>query len=281
MIHKVDWISFTVEIGIDENRRSDQLPAAILKAMDALHPGLGFWLVDPYVYTPSPGRKPYSVSWWFEDRHLRIFAHPNLSHALIEISGQGCALLEDERLINDVLSAVLNRLTRLDIASDMLTETRPTDFVQQRNVGRFKSSGFITSPSGETCYVGSKTSDRYARVYRYNPPHERSHLLRVEVQLKKMNARLAAQTLLDTSVETTARMLGQVFEWQHKDWQPETNRMEIMHTWRPERHTGKTDYWIEAQVVPALSKHYAGRPGDLMQWFGRLWQRTFDEPLVK
>lgn len=266
MLHKIDWISFTVDVGAGEGRRSDMMPGLITAALEDLSAGLTGLLGLERDVKPTSGRKPYSASWEVVGDHVRVFANPTLPHALVEVSGQGCGLLEDRGTLMMVLSAAMNRLTRLDLATDMLCNTKPTEFVARRTGGRFKSSGFITSPSGETCYVGSRSSDRYARVYRYNPPHERSMFLRAEVQLKGMNARLTAQRILSEGVPFAACSLGDAFGWEHPAWDRSAGYVEALKVWRPERHQGKTEYWLQTQVRPALVKAYAGRPADLLTW---------------
>lgn len=277
MIHKVDWISFTVDVGVGEGRQSQWMPGLIGDALRLLDPDAESLMGLHTEAIPSGGRKPYSTSLSWESQHIRLFFHPNLPHALFEISGQGCDLLDLNGNLHSVLQLALNRLTRLDVATDMLTMVNPVDFTLARDVGRFKSSGYINSPSGTTCYVGSRSSDRYARVYRYNPPHDRSHLLRCEVQLKGMNARLAAQQILTTDVSSVAQALGTVFGWRHSAWQPSEDETVVLRSWRPERHLGKTEYWLNSQVAPVLRRLHRENILNVREWLeNNVLQETHD-----
>lgn len=269
MLVKVDWISFTLDLGLatTKARNALHMPEEIMNVLDFVHPMMGEWLHISDENAACPSRAPYSLAWRWTTRGMTIFCHPNLQHVLFEISGRGCDLLFVEQTLNPLLERIMNNLTRLDIAVDILTETRPSAFVALRDEGRFKTHSEFTSASGDTCYIGSMSSGRYARVYRYNAPHERSRLLRVETVTRNVNARLCAQSVLDLGLQRTANSLGQVFGWAHADWQPQGNNVAVMKAYRPERHIGKTEFWLAKQVVPSLLRLHRDGTLDVMEWF--------------
>lgn len=112
----------------------------------------------------------------------------------------------------------------------------------------------MRSESGETCYLGSQKSNRYARVYRYHPPHPRAAFLRCEMVCRDQDAKDTANAILHHGLRNTAAALGGVFGWTHSDWTltPPTD-LELA-AYRADRHGGKTEYWLHAQVIPALRK---------------------------
>jgi hypothetical protein len=266
MITKIDWISFTVDVGLSENRQHRHMYHAIETALMTLAADLLAVLGIDGEAEIGQGRKPYAASLRWPERFTTIFYHPNLTHALIEVSGQGCEQLQEKALLRKVMSAALPRLTRLDIASDILTTTQPLEFAPERHGQRFKTHSEFVSSSGTTCYVGSRSSERYARVYRYNPPHQRSHLLRIEHVLKTETARAAAKVFVKDGLHVLQAQVGNVFGWRHPDWKPDAHTGIALAGWTPERHEGKTEFWLEAQVKPALVKHFAGRTDDLIDW---------------
>lgn len=159
----------------------------------------------------------------------------------------------DERAL-ELLTSISGHLTRLDIACDMLCLTRPNEFAGERRSGRFSAWSEVVSASGHTIYVGARSSDRYARVYRYNEPHPRAHLLRCEFVLKGKQAQQAAQTIKSDGLTAYTAALGNTFGWQHSDWLLGGLTDAEATAWRPERRQGKTVRWIYASVVPALLK---------------------------
>ncbi|HSJ39399.1 MAG TPA: replication initiation factor domain-containing protein, partial [Planococcus sp. (in: firmicutes)] len=146
-------------------------------------------------------------------------------------------------------------ITRLDFASDVRTTTLPSSFVNARKHKGFRSLSFIQSATGETCYVGSPKSDRFARVYRYNKPHPRSELLRMECVFRRGLAREAARQLGEAgSFERFATQLGNTWGWGHPDWKPQVIDNTKLTTPKVERADENTVHWLYTQVAPALAR---------------------------
>lgn len=266
MITKIDWLSFTLTLGQGEPIPQHRLAAAIKDALEAFSPTVYDALVGGYDFEIRKGRPPYSTGFARSDSGCYIFCNGALPHFLIEVTGRGCDALADREDALNVLQAVASRLTRIDVASDMLCDTNPLDFVATRKEGRFSAHSEVVSQSGTTCYVGSRTSNRYARVYRYNAPHERAHLLRAEHVAKAEDAKLTAQAILSDGIDSVAAAMGQAFGWQHTSWlTPSLNRSELA-VWRPERHAGKTLFWLNNAVAPALLKLCREGGFDATEW---------------
>lgn len=227
-------------------------------------------LVKGWNFEPHAGRAPYSMGFARADHGLYIYCHPRLDHVLFELTGQGCDSLKPEHNPIGVLEALADRLTRIDIACDMLCDTNPLDFVAKRDAGRFKTHSEFVSETGVTCYVGSRTSQRYARVYRYNPPHERAHLLRAEHVCKGKDAQLTAHAILDANISSVAVSLGTAYGWTHDSWTPKDVRPAELNTWRPERHAGKTLYWLNDAVKPALKRLIRENGFDAQEWLNNI-----------
>jgi len=199
-------------------------------------------------------RAPYTDAWKLGDGGVTLFASPTLNHCCVEISGSGCEALISKALLHKVLQQVDNRVTRIDIASDIETETRPKEFVEKVNHERMRASGYQNSDSGETCYVGSQKSDRYARVYRYNSPHPRAHLLRIEHVFRREYAKVVAQQCLSNDVAEIAGAAGLAFGWAHEDWNPSISDSADISIVSAKREDGKTLYWLVNSVAPAFKR---------------------------
>jgi hypothetical protein len=266
-VNRIDWISFSIPVDHLEDANDRTAFHASFAALDDVHPDLSQWLFGTTNLQGGNGRAPYNASWSADGTFSRLYCHPALPHALVEVSGQGCARLSEHGTLRALLLAVADRLTRIDIATDLQTDTVPLDFVSQRREGRFKSHSEFVSESGTTCYVGSRTSNRYARVYRYNKPHERAHILRVEVCLKAQDAKIAAVTLLEDGLDGVAASLGEAFGWQHPDWLNAASNPVDLPAWRPERREGKTLYWLADTVAPLLRRLHKDSIINAEEWF--------------
>lgn len=200
------------------------------------------------------GRAPYVNAWALDEGGVTLFASETLSHACIEISGQGCERIIALERMGAVLDACRERVTRIDIASDILTDVTPREFVAQTSHKRMRAGGYQTSVTGETCYVGSQKSERYCRVYRYNPPHPRADLLRVEHVFRKDYAKKVASAYCVYGSDAVSFSAGVAFGWIHPVWDPgEKQDVDISIT--NANHKGNnTVFWLVNSVAPAFKR---------------------------
>lgn len=267
MLTKIDWLTFTQFRECPDS----QNPAL---AWELVVDTLKGWLGSDYRYIVPEGpaevitaRAPYSVGWKHTESGIVILYHPRLSHFCVELSGRACDWLFARVPYKLVLSTVAGRLTRLDIACDIATDTRPVVFEAQRDKGRFSARSEIISDSGESVYVGSRKSDRFARVYRYNEPHERAALLRVEYVLKADYAKATGDAIVQSGLDAVTKALGGDFGWCHPDWDVNTPETAEIAVYRPERKAGKTLYWLSNTVAPLLVRLAHEEGFDVGRWF--------------
>jgi len=199
-------------------------------------------------------RAPYTDSWRLSNADITLFASPNLTHCCVEISGKGCENLISKNVLDKVLGCCKERVTRIDIANDIETSIRPGEFVSQVSHERMRTSGHVVSDTGETCYVGSQKSERYARVYRYNEPHPRSHLLRIEHVFRKEYAKKVASQVLDTSLESVASAAGNAFGWSHPIWDTTACEGADISIVREQHGSGNTIYWLINSCASAFKR---------------------------
>jgi len=198
-------------------------------------------------------RAPYQDAWKMGDT-ITVFSSPTLVHMCVEISGSGCEDLIAAGLMDRVLSKVYERVTRIDIACDIETKTTPPEFVAAIVGKRMQSSGYQKSNRGETCYVGSQKSDRYARVYRYAPPHPRSHLLRVEHVFRKDYAKQTARACISGELAPVANACAKAFGWGHKDYVVTEAVSASLSAVKSEKNMGGTVAWLVTAAAPAFKK---------------------------
>lgn len=244
----VDWLSYTAKLERGASGESSRVTLA--RVNQAIEPLLR--LVPALALCQdelAPGRKPYSAS--FSAHNITVFFSPRQDTVLVEASGKGCEWLRSQGLLDKVLALTNGRATRLDIAVDFETDLDPREFAKLRT-DRIKSEGFQSSASGVTCYVGSQSSDRYARVYRYYEPHPRAQYLRVEMVHRRSLARGFVQLVRDEGLEKAAEMAGACFSWGHPIW--DTQNSSKPPSWRSETRQGGTVSWFWSAVVPAVRR---------------------------
>lgn len=213
------------------------------------------YLFDGQAIDRVPSRAPYRIALGRDDRSFTVFGNSHTGTVLYELTGRGCSGLYEWERAQVFISPLVDRLTRIDLAVDMENSTRPSVFSNERGPNGFRSLSYITSDTGETVYIGSPKSDRFARVYRYNEPHPRSHLLRVEFVFRRNLARSAAAELLDTKTKSELMAkLGNTWGLQHREWRPEYHSDETIRTPSLTRNDEDTLMWLYKQVAPAIRR---------------------------
>lgn len=204
--------------------------------------------------TEKRSRAPYKDTWIDTENGLSLYASPSLTHSCIEISGAGCERIIKLGAMELLISCIMERITRIDIACDIETDIMPEQFVATLAHERMRSTGIINSDTGQTCYIGSKQSERFARVYRYFYPHPRWNLLRVEHVFRRDYAKSVARAIMENSLMEVASASGQAFGWNHPEWQPGTGLTPDIGIVQGEKNAGKTVSWLVRSVAPAFRR---------------------------
>jgi hypothetical protein len=270
LIYSIDYYSFIipVRIVIYENER-ETLNHAIQEFLrfvpDIEHHkfGLGNWGIEQ-------SRGFYSTRIRHEISGVAISFGTVNSHLFCELSGRACNNFDAIDALDPLINATKDKCSRIDFAVDIATECDPEHFCTKRGGNSFKSNGTIVSPSGKTCYLGSRKSERMARVYRYAPPHPRSGFLRVEAEYKGDAAKAAASHFTETDIRTACVDAHKPFGWLHDDWNTEGDAGEkIAYTaYRPSN--ASTVRWLYGDVITALRKAIQEGLVDLDDWLGKL-----------
>jgi DNA relaxase NicK len=207
-------------------------------------------------FTTSPAhRKPYTRKHKLHGDMGYMFTNPKLEYATVEISGKGCSQLSGRDVFEMVAEKALDSVTRFDVAIDFDVPTTPTAFVLAGISDRIKSKSFVQSPDGETVYIGSPKSDMMCRVYKYNEPHERAGLLRIELVARRNKAKLALRYWLEHGPIFAVAFMAKAFEFKHHLWQSGAWQKAVVDR-EPQRirSVSKTQKWLLKQVKPALLK---------------------------
>lgn len=213
------------------------------------------YIFDGSSFDNCGGRAPYRFAVARDDQGVRLFGGGSQTGILYELAGRACEGLRTHAAAKQFLSPILERITRLDYACDVRCDTRPSVFSNARSHKGFRSVSYIQSDTGETSYIGSPKSDRFCRVYRYNPPHPRHHLLRIEFVFRRGLARDAAKSLcLAEGDATFAAALGNTYGWTHPVWQPGAATDERLKVPVTQRTSDGTVAWLYKQCAPALAQ---------------------------
>lgn len=263
---KLDWISFTFPITLLGEKDNEYTLSHVLSAfhehtgqrlLSVVEGSLWTWVQSAGFYTHKI-QHPNSL--------ICLSWNAGNPFALCEISGQAIDHVLQSVTVTDLAIATNQRATRIDVAVDFETEEKPEAFTALRDNPSIRAYAFYSTETGDTCYVGSRKSDRMARVYRYNPPHPRSHLLRVEVEMKGDAAKIMASQLQSTSLTVCAGHANAPFGWSHGLW----TQSGLVESKLPARYYDKqgaeTLRWLNTVVVPSIKKAADNGLIDLHAW---------------
>lgn len=253
MSNLVDWISFTLPYSSMFQTLSDGGTVIVKSQIRDEVPHISDYVMSFPDLRQGRGRKMFDTSYRSEIGGFTIFQRESLQFTLFEFSGTGCAELRKRKSLRDIIKLYGGRFTRIDCTTDIETDVEPLEFIKNRSTERFSSYSTEKSETGVTHYVGSKTSDRFARVYRYNPPHPRSHLLRVEHVLRNAEAKQVALLMASSSLSTIQSALGNTFGWTNSAWTEKRNDSPIKSAPRDVKQ-GKTERWLMTSVLPAITR---------------------------
>jgi hypothetical protein len=256
---KIDYVSWSVMHDPRERGDEAQMWLSCVNALWEAHPTFMQWAADVRGWSSGGARGHYQFSQFNAHEFAAVRFGGSANHVLIELPGTACQSLRDAGLLNQIVAEAAHRLTRLDMAIDIPGGCSPREFVAAGYNARFKSYAEIVSESGETEYVGSMKSERYARVYMYAPPHPRAGTLRVEHVLRSDYAKSAAEMLTSGGTLALAEACGNSFGWQSAHWQPEHVTDGKLRAQRSDRHEPGRVRWLYNVVAPAIVK--AGREG--------------------
>lgn len=253
----IDWLSYTVpNTGSTFPARTPFTGCSVTvvdefcRSIETANNGWG-------AYAPVKPNAPFGYAQQHTETGARIEWGGGSDRVLVSYPGKACFALTLSGKMRDVLRLHSGGCTRIDVTLDMVTETAPRDFVAKRNKDRHKNGAVMFSETGETVYVGSWSSDRFARVYRYFPPHPRAEYLRAEHVFKGKQAKALCAQLVQTAPKNLMANIGEIYGWAHSDWvqslQDVKDRVEV--AWhKDERRQSKTLKWLEETCLPAIAR---------------------------
>ncbi len=207
-----------------------------------------------YLTLVTPQR-PYRRAYACPNVGFRINADWQRKEALIVFNGQACEMVRGigRAAVIELLVRVEATGSRLDFATDISTQVSPADVQARGWSKRIISRSYIQTTQGNTLYIGSRKSDAFCRVYKYNPPHPRSDKLRVEFELKKQRARAVAGIAIVEGVETAARSVAARYEFGHDTVREAfAGHIRQIKTEAHMRSMASTEMWLLTQAAPAF-----------------------------
>lgn len=266
MEFKIDWYSFTLPLrGIPGGAGEETIKHIDLFLELALGTN---WMpvTGGHIWEIEKGRGFYQFRIREANSKVAVSWGDVNPHVYIECSGQACSYLNSAGTLENLIKETANRTSRIDFAVDIETDVDPEIFIVNNKRQAFKSGGNIFSEDGKTCYIGSRKSERYARVYRYHAPHPRSHLLRAEAEYKGDAAKVAALCVVSEGIKEACLAAHLPFQWVHPVWRPDNSTFSKLPARKYDTEQASTVRWLYGTVAQSLLKAHQDGLVDLREW---------------
>jgi len=269
----IDWLTWT--------QRPERQPENIeelyyiarrtLRGLSDEHESI---LFDGQGFDRAPRQSNFNLCLSRDDHGVLIGGKGPTGLLLFTLTGRACDPIRDEASSRCFVREIASLLTRFDYAIDFRSDVLPSEFVNARSHKAFRTISYINSDTGQTCYVGSRKSDRFCRVYRYRKPHPRAHLLRVEYVFRRSMARAAAeQYLQETDLNRFHAKLFNTYGFNHEITRSAVSVEERINAPTVDRHTEDTIAWLYKQVVPALQRVIASGGFDMTDFLEKVYNQ--------
>lgn len=266
MDFKIDWIAFTIPLPGVMSSGGVEAQAFIL---DRVHEFIGSaWqpIAPRHGWEVYQGRGFYQWVMHHPDTKLSLQWGDVNAHIHVECSGFSCRFIDTISRCEDFLQVVGTRASRIDIACDIETDIPPLEFTVNNEGKTVRSRGHIVSPDGETCYVGSRKNERYARVYRYHEPHPRAKYLRIETVMRGDYAKAAAARICEVGTVQAGIDSNRQYGWTHPVWDPPMASTGKITAPRSNNGEAASLRWLLETVAPALARAARDKLLDLNEY---------------
>lgn len=182
--YSIDYYAFTIPLRGIPAGEGEQTKQFVLEAFASACAAVGVPVPGGHVWEIEKAKGFYSWRARNVDSKIAVSWGNVNPHLYVELSGFTCAFYDGLGILDNLIYETRDRASRVDFAVDVECDNSVESIIVNNEGIAFKSHAFISSPQGDTYYVGSRKSERFARVYRYHKPHPRHTLLRFEVEYK-------------------------------------------------------------------------------------------------
>jgi hypothetical protein len=225
-------------------------------------------------------RALHGYRWQFvsvEKPGLRVMISPRNHDMGVHIQFAGSALMGEN--VMERLEFALDAggsITRIDLAVDVAQRWNIRKMyeavIDNRVVTRAKKPGYVESETGATCYVGSRTSEKFLRVYDKGGQLKSGRpWTRVELECKGGFAGRIAKFIRQEGLQAIPSVIRGFCDWtEFPAWgdvmNSEIGRVSLP---QPERQSN-TRGWLLEIVAPALARYAAANPEFQSQFYSRV-----------
>lgn len=267
VVPKIDWLTLTKAYEGDEDAipTNIQDAAATAAQMARKYSSIN----DDRAYL-LPRSEPF-YRWIFQtDSGAEIAVSDRLSQG-VKVTWTGTRLpvgQSEQRALWRAIHAENWRISRCDVAIDVInSNVEVLDYwrgrLEERAYDKRGKTQLITSPAGDTITIGSRTSEKYIRIYDKAKEQRRAgDWKRIEIEMKGRTAnglQIEYNDLLRRSAASMLAMMYKTPDTVAKALQAIADGNEPL-SGEPRKARGNREIWLMEQVLPALRKTREEQP---------------------
>lgn len=266
----VDWIAYTAEFGTERLNEHGH--------PDVLNPKISKFACYDAHWLPDVPRMGYTSAFMAADKQgLKVYWNNDRREMGVHVSWSGSALQGEnwEELANKI-TGVSWKITRLDLAVDVNRKWEIAALYEHQKQGwivtNARKARLIQSTDGSTLYIGSRTSERYLRIYdKAAQTGTREPWTRIELECKGEFANGVFLYLLnETSPDFRDVIRGYVDFTESLQWQ--AAMASPTPPWSLSKAEKRTDTkaWLLQSVAPSLAKAIVEDQDFRDEWHARM-----------
>lgn len=273
--YKIDYYAFTIPTDHTFKGVNDEVRKQVVQTFVSLCSTIPLEFFDVSAFQIERAKGFYTYRLRHEPTGLALSFGNTNAHIFVELSGKTCDTFDSIDALFPLISATSSRSSRIDIAADYISAVAPLEFAQLRNTERWKFAPHYPSASGETVYIGSRSGERMARVYRYNAPHPRAHLLRVECEYKGDAAKKLSGLPNLLNLKSIFDIAVAPFGFSHPIFLEEHEDLGKLAYRKNSEKNKNTVAWLYGAVISAMRKAIAEDVIDFEEWRSKLFNERF------
>lgn len=266
----IDWLSYTLPWNAPRYRKyRPEVSFALIAehASGVTDEWVSAAPLHGYKYAFSSFRKP----------NLRVMLSPKDSVMGIHVQWGGSAL-QGESLLDrlDYAIAAGGTITRLDIAVDIMAPWNIRKFYETALDGgaetQARKFSIVESTTGTTMYAGSRSSQKYLRIYDKQAQTGGARpWTRVEMECKGEFAGRIAKYIMQEGLHSIPQIIRGYIDFPSvAEWAVVMNSNEPAISSPAPQKWRNTRGWLLETVAPALAKYEQENPGFMAEFGGRM-----------
>jgi len=264
----VDWLAITYKWGSlpEHTRGLDH------SAVDRIL----LWLyLQPEEFSLDKARHGYVMGLKAKDTVTVYLSEPG-SEMGVHVVYPGSALTPGRtRQILRHMAAHQGKCTRIDLAVDIKDGLLTPDYLRGEYVnglyeGRQREWALMTGGKGATLYIGSRSSEKYLRIYdKAAQMHEDGAWLRIELECKGEAAKAGAWLMRSDGNAAIPEIINGFVKFKTREWVDAMGECANMDALKGEKKMTDTKRWLLEQIAPILARIARDNP--------ELWEELGNE----